>query len=428
MYSMSEYDTIIHNCYLNKTSKIVDIGIDDGEIRAVESDLDVTASNTIDADDNLVTPSFTDCHMHTDRSFAICGDRHLVGNDYEPDAVGLRSSYTHDGFDDHFADLSVDELTKNIVRDIEGAVANGTGYVRTHAILDHVDDTMIMEATLNAREELDGVVDLQVVPFIAGDLLGDEAGREQLFEAIEMGLDRMDKDDLLLGGIGTGSGEGKQIDQTIDEWFEIATRYDLDIDVHIQDHGSLGAYIIEELIAATERHEYQGRITGSHCYALADIPEQWQTKTMELIDDVDMNLTTCFSSTPCDWPVREILDHDISVGHGTDNTHDFIMPYGVSDSVQGILIESIKLTHFEEYAEDIYYYQSNEGLQALWSLITHEGAEVLGVSDSYGIEVGNPADIVVLDEPSPEWAITRQATPQFVLKGGDIVAKNGELL
>jgi cytosine/adenosine deaminase-related metal-dependent hydrolase len=104
------------------------------------------------------------------------------------------------------------------------------------------------------------------------------------------------------------------------------------------------------------------------------------------------------------------------------------MPYGVSDSILGILMESVKLTQFEDYPADIYWYQSNEGLQTLWSLITHEGATVLGIDDNYGIEEGNVADIVILDEPSQEWAITRQAARRYVIKAGNVVVKNDKLL
>lgn len=424
---MSAYDVLLREGYVQERDRIVDIGIRDGEIRAVEPGIDGTADRVIDVDGELVAPSFTDCHLHADRSFALCGGRHPSDNEYRPDSVGLRETYTHEQFDEHFADLTTAELTENIVRDIQRTVAAGTGYVRTHASLDHVPDTMLMEATLDAADALEDVVDVQVAPYVASSLTENTEAQALLREAIEMGLDRLEPSNLLLGGIGTGAGEGKHIDRTIDEWFTLATEYDLDLDVHIQDHGSLGGYTLEQLIRATEAHDFEGRVTASHCYALADLPEAWSTDVIDSAADADLQVTTCYSSTPCDWPARELLSAGVPIGHGTDNTHDYIMPYGISDSIQGALIESVKLTHFEEYPEDIYWYQSNEGLQALWSLITHEGADVLGISD-YGIVEGTSADLVVLDEPSQEWAITRQAGRRYVLKGGTIVAENDELL
>lgn len=422
---MPAYDVIIRDAYLQEDNKIADIGIADGYIKTISESIEGTASESIDARENLVSPSFTDCHMHNDRSFSICGGRHPVGNEYEPDAVGLRESYCHGGFDEHFADLSVGELTENIIRDIQRTVASGTGHVRTHVSMDHVSDPMLVEATLNARDELTDVVDVQLVPYVADSLKNDDA-RNLLYEGLEIAIDRAG-DDVLLGGIGTGPKEGKHIDGTIENWFDIATEFDLDIDVHIQDHGSLGAYTIEQLISETDARGFNGRVTASHCYALGDLPDPWFGKILDLAEDVNLKMTTCFSSTPCTWPLREITSHQIPLGHGTDNTHDYIMPYGISDSILGILIESIKLTHFEGYAEDVFWYQSNEGLRALWDLITYEGASVLDL-DEYGVAEGCRADLVVLDEPSQEWAIARQAGQRYVLKSGRVVAENGMLL
>lgn len=422
---MPAYDVIIRDAYLQEPDKIADIGIADGYIQTVSESIERDALTSIDARENLVSPSFTDCHMHNDRSFSICGGRHPAGNEYEPDAIGLRDSYSHERFDEHFADLSVEELTENIIRDIQRTVASGTGHVRTHVSMDHVDDPMLVEATLNARDALADIVDVQLVPYVAESLTNDDA-RDLLYEGLEMAIDRAG-DDVLVGGIGTGPKEGKHIDSTVESWFDIATEFGLDIDVHIQDHGSLGAYAIEQLISETDARDFDGRVTASHCYALGDLPEPWFGKILSLAEEVDLKMTTCFSSTPCTWPLREVASHEISLGHGTDNTHDYIMPYGISDSILGILIESIKLTHFEGYAEDIFWYQSNEGLCALWDLITHEGAAVLGLEE-YGIAEGCRADLVVLDEPSQEWAVTRQAGRRYVLKSGEVVAENDTLL
>lgn len=425
---MVDYDVLIRNAYIQDRDQTVEVGISGERIQTVSPEIEGSAGKTIDAEGNLVTPSFADCHMHNDRSFALCGGRHPVDNEYEPDEVGLRSSYTHKKFDKHFAELTTEDLSKNIIKDLQATVEAGTGYARTHVSLDHVSDPMLMEATLNAKETLSDVLDLQVVPYVAGSLLDNEDARELLFEALDMGIDRIGREDMLLGGIGAGATEGKHIDATIEEWFALASEYDLDLDVHIQDHGSLGGYTIEQLIGATEAHGFEGRVNASHCYSLADLPEDWTTKVIDLLSGAELTVTTCFSSTPCAWPARELLEAGIHVGHGTDNTHDYIMPYGVSDSILGILMESVKLTHFEDYPADIYWYQSNEGLQALWSLITDEGATVLGVDDEYGIEEGNIADVVVLDEPSREWAITKQATRRYVLKAGTVVAEDDKLL
>lgn len=60
-------------------------------------------------------------------------------------------------------------------------------------------------------------------------------------------------------------------------------------------------------------------------------------------------------------------------------------------------------------------------------MLTTRAAAVTDVDDGYGIVEGSPADLVVLDEPSPEWAIIRQASRRAVIKDGTVVARDGEI-
>lgn len=53
--------------------------------------------------------------------------------------------------------------------------------------------------------------------------------------------------------------------------------------------------------------------------------------------------------------------------------------------------------------------------------------DVSAVNATRGLAESEPADLVVLDEPSPEWAITRQANRRAVIKDGTVVARDGEI-
>ncbi len=50
-------------------------------------------------------------------------------------------------------------------------------------------------------------------------------------------------------------------------------------------------------------------------------------------------------------------------------------------------------------------------------MLTERSARILNLRD-YGIEVGNPADIVVIDSPSPERAVAEIRHPVAVFKRG----------
>lgn len=69
------------------------------------------------------------------------------------------------------------------------------------------------------------------------------------------------------------------------------------------------------------------------------------------------------------------------------------------------------------------YARPNPTLEDFWQMLTTDGA----IDSEYGIFEGAPADLVVLDEPSPQWAILRQAGRRTVIKDGRVVVRNGEL-
>ena len=81
-----------------------------------------------------------------------------------------------------------------------------------------------------------------------------------------------------------------------------------------------------------------------------------------------------------------------------------------------MLVESLKM---ESYA-------TNRGLETPWSLITIQGADVLGI-EGYEIQPGTPADLVVHGAASPQWAIAENRAPRYVIKSGQIIAKAGEI-
>jgi cytosine deaminase len=58
-----------------------------------------------------------------------------------------------------------------------------------------------------------------------------------------------------------------------------------------------------------------------------------------------------------------------------------------------------------------------DGLHQCFEMISERSAKLLNLKD-YGIKVGNPADVVIIDAASPADAVARNAAPLAVFKGG----------
>lgn len=64
-----------------------------------------------------------------------------------------------------------------------------------------------------------------------------------------------------------------------------------------------------------------------------------------------------------------------------------------------------------------------EEMRSVFHMVTDGGARTLHLRDSYGIEKGKPADLVVLDAVDELDALRRQSVARFVVSKGNVVAR-----
>jgi cytosine/adenosine deaminase-related metal-dependent hydrolase len=414
-----EVDLLITDASRPDREGTVDVAVRDGRIRAITPSFEGAAAETVDAAGGLVAPGFVDCHMHLDMAYAAAGTDG-AWNDERRSVDRF-----HELMDDHFASEGVEGLAANAERAIRRAVANGTTTIRTHAMVDLSVGADAMRALLRARAATAHLADVRIVPYASRGILS-EGAEPKVREALELGLSALDRDRVLLGGMEPAS-RNRDVERTLDRWFDLAREYDVDLDVHLQDGGTLGAYTVERLLSRVDRHDYAGRVTASHGLCLGSVPEWRAVELAEELAEADVPLVTCYSSTPHEMPLRALHEAGLTVGHGTDNTHDFGFPHGTPDPLLGALVETFKLHGSAVRDRDYRWYETNPGLALLWELLTGGGARALGLA-AYGVAEGSPADLVVLDRPTRAGAIQHQATRSAVLKDGRVVARDGRIV
>lgn len=414
---------LVRNGRLLDRSELVDVVVEDGEITKIRDSVDtgneLLAENSIDADGGLLSPGFVDGHMHLDMAYAS----ESCPLDWNEDS--LDAERFHSLMNKYYAEHSMEELADAAERGVREAVANGTTHIRTHAMVDLDPGVDTLRALLKAKEATAHLADVQIVPYASRGILAD--GNEQLVrEAIELGLDEAGAESILLGGMDP-AGRNRAVEPTLDRWFEVATDYDVDLDVHLQDGGTAGTYVFEQLLDRIDQYEYEGRVTASHGFCLGHVPEWRAVELGEGLAAADVGLLTCYTSTPVEMPLRSLDETGVDIGVGTDNTHDFGFPHGTPDLLLGAFVQLIKLRGSPVEDAEYGWYETDPGLQLLWKLLTRGGASVLDI-DSYGIDVGSPATFVVLDQSTPQEAIARRGTPEYVFKDGRLVAQDNEVL
>lgn len=426
---MANADTVIRDAYLADRDDIVDITISDGQITGIEDEFDGNGTNEIEAKEKLVSPGFVESHIHMDQAYSAEGERYPKYNEMGADTDTYAKRAVN-----YYENTPWQEIEDRAVRLGKEAASNGILHMRTHVNTMSEIGTDSIEAMLSARERLKDIIDIQIVLITTNGILLDDA-EDLVRDGLEMGAD-------LVGGVDPAS-MNNDIEGTLDTWFDIATDFGVELDPHIHDPSTLGAYVLKRLAEKTIEYNYEGNVTASHCYALADITDETRGDPSEpgfrqndyksfkyadldnllpLFEKSELKITSSYPGSRPGMPYPKLRKSGIPVSLGSDNIHDFVIRHPSPDPLLACLVNAFKLDY------SIYSYATNKGLDYLWKMATEDGAQVLNIEDNYGIEVGNPANLMVLDAPSPQWAIINQAEREYVLKEGEMIAKGGEII
>jgi cytosine deaminase len=240
-------------------------------------------------------------------------------------------------------------------------------------------------------------------------MLNDPGTEELLIEACETGAD-------LIGGCPyTDSDPHGQIARI----FGIAQQFDIDIDFHLDFDLDPSWMHLDDVCRQTAIHKWGGRVAIGHATKLSAIDAaQLQTIARRLADAgvavTVLPATDLFlmgrgqdHSVPRGVaPAHRLLEHGVNCSLATNNVLNPFTPFG-----DGSLLRIANL--FANVAQLGVPSQFDD----CFDMVTTRPARLINRHD-YGIAVGNPADIVVLDATDKASALAELAPPLFGLKRG----------
>jgi cytosine/creatinine deaminase len=387
---------------------VADIAIQDGMIAAIEPG--VTASGEpeeIDLDGRLVTPPLVEPHIHLDAVLTVGQPRaNESGSLFEGIAVWSERVKT----------LSVEDVMTRAREVLMWQLACGVQHVRSH--VDVCDPELRALKGLSAlRDELRGVVDLQLVAFPQQGIYGFPDGEGLMRAAVENGVD-------VVGGIPHFELTREDGVASVQFAFALAEEAGLLIDIHCDETDDDHARFVEVMVAETIRRGMSGRVTASHTTAMHSYNNAYAGRLITNIARAGLHMVTNpldnavlqgrFDTGPIrrgHTRVKQLLAAGVNVAIGHDSVMDPWYPMGYGDPVQAAFVLA-HLGHMSGASE----------LPYLLEMVSLNPARALGV-DSGGVRVGGPADLVVFDAPTAEDAI-RTVAPRFlVLRGGTVLAR-----
>lgn len=397
-------DILIKNARLSDDQSLTDIAIEAGKISKIAPSIEGDAIRVIDAEGRVVIPGLVESHIHLDKALIASRKPNKSGTLKEAIEVTAELKPT-------FTKEDIYDRAKKV---LDMIIPNGVTAIRTHSEFDPAQGFTGFEVILKLKEEYKKFVDIQVVAFPQEGIFKAPGTEAMMHQAMEMGAD-------VVGGIPYNDAAAND---HIDLIFEIAKKYDKDIDLH-QDFADEADHMsIEYLCQKTIDEGYQGRVSVGHLTALHALPEEKLTPILELMAKAEISVMALpatdlhlgarndeYNVRRAVTPIRKLRDAGVNVCIATNNIRNAFTPYGNGDIFQTAMI-AIPVAHLGG-ADD---------LPTVLPMITENPAKALKL-DGYGIGEGNKANLVILDTKVVNDAIIDIPTRLFVIKDGRVTVE-----
>jgi len=366
------------------------IAVKDGRIAALlPADAPASGAETIDLGNALVVPGFVEGHIHLDTSF--------YGDAWRPHKPCT------DGFNVHervaFQAENMAEAAPMDVRarnQLDLCIGHGSVGLKS------------LETILRVREEYKSLIDIQLVAFPQSGILTSPGTPQLLDEAIGLGAN-------LVGGLDPASFD-RDVEKHLDVVFGVASKHGVDVDIHLHDMGTLGAFEIEQIAARTRALGMEGHVAISHAYGLGDITADQLKGVADILARSGVAIMTNAPGARNFPPILALRGAGVTVFSGNDNIRDSWWPYGDGD----MLRRATTLGYRSGFNVD-------EELRIAFDVVTSSGAKALRL-EGYGLHVGAKADFVTLNAEHVPEAVVAVPQGRAVYKAGMLVALDGRVV
>ena len=400
---------LIKNVYIENSEQAMDIRIENGIFTAIGADLaPVPGEETVDYGGKLALPPMIESHVHLDTCLTA-GDPcwNMSGTLFE----GIEC------WSKRKEKLTAEDVKDRVRRAVRMQASHGVQHVRTH--VDVTDPKLTaMEAMLELKEELKDLAEIQVVAFPQEGIHSYPNGKQLMEDAVKMGAD-------CVGAIPHFEFTREYSVESLNFAMDLAAKYDRLVDVHcdeIDDEASRG---LETLAARAYEMGLRDRVTASHTTAMHSYNNAYVNRLMRLLTMSGINfvcnplVNTHLQGRVDTYPkrrgvtrVKELLAAGCNVSFGHDDIFDPWYPLGCGD-MRDVVFMGLHVCQMMGYQE----------IMDSWKLVTYNAARTLHLGDRYGIKVGNPANLVVLDADNYYNALTRHSAVLASYRGGRLIAR-----
>jgi cytosine deaminase len=381
------FDLVIRNVVVGSDDEPVDIGIRAGMIAAMAPRLRCEAVEEADGEGMLATAGFVDSHIHLDKACIL--DRCSICEGTLAEAVRETSRAK--------AAFTEDDVYRRAARVVEKAILHGTNRMRTFVEVDPRAGLRSFEAIKRIRTDYAFAIDIQVCAFAQEGLTGEAETLALLEVALAGGAD-------MIGGCPYTDRDPQA---HVAQIFDLAEIHGVAVDFHLDfDLDPLNTNL-PAVVEETLRRGYQGRVSIGHVTNLSAMDPIRLREVAAMLAAAGIAVTVL--------PATDLFlngrDHDRLVPRGVAPAH-ILAQQGV---VTSIATNNV-LNPFTPYGDACLPRMANlyanvaqlsraADLETVFGMIGATAARQMGFA--HGLQVGAPADIVLVDATSAE-AVVRE--------------------
>lgn len=385
-----------------RDSEPVDLLITDGKVEEIGPNLDPPPdiTETIYGGGKLLFPGFVDAHTHMDKTLLGLGwYRNEVGPSLMDKIENERRLRREQGIDSH----------QQSSRHARLAIATGTTHIRTFVDIDTEIKLGGLEGVLQTRDDFKDALDIQIVAFPQSGMLVRPGTVELLEESLKQGAQ-------VIGGLDPCAVDRDPVGH-LDTIFGLAEKYDVDVDIHLHERGTMGAFSLELIAERTRALGWQGRVVVSHAMCLGGVDPDHLIRLIDLLLENDIAIMSHGPSGGGDAPPVSVLRNaGVRLCTGNDGIRDAWGPLNMPD----MLLRCFLIAYRNNFRRD-------DDIEIAIDMATTGGARVIG-DQQYGLQPGDWGDLVLVDGETHVQAVIDRPARSMVFKHGKIVARDGQCL
>jgi cytosine/creatinine deaminase len=392
------FDLILRNAAIIDRDGVADIGVANGRFIAIEANLPEGAPEE-NLNGRLVIPGFVETHIHLDKS-CLLGRCNCEKGTLE-EAIGEVAKAKR-GFTE-------EDVYARAASTLEKAIKHGTNRMRTHVEVDPRVGLTSFRALKQLKKDYAWAIELQLCVFPQEGLLDDPGCEDVMRQAMQEGAD-------VVGG---APYMDKDSHGQIAKIFELAKEFGTDIDFHLDFALDPTHLDLVEVCRLADATGWGGRVTIGHVTKLSAMPKADFEAAAKRLADAGVAVTV-LPSTDLFLTGR---DAEFNVPRGVTAAHRLrALGVNANISTNNVLnpftpFGDVSLIRMINLYANVLQVGTTGELAGCLDMVTSASAKLLNRTD-YGIAIGNPADIVVLDCETKTQAVCEIAQPLFGLKRG----------